>query len=227
MKLIPKYKKYDFAYPVISPGCSGGRQNYTFDDTKCLFRIPNFLKRFEAFKAKREFYPFEDYQVRLRVCTKRNNKVFKGYHRKELLKLEQYGTTGWVEFFNNECASVESRRISFFQEKDTVPKGLLCLIFFRNPNGEYIGDADHWAFLLSLGIHFPKPIIPDSTCCIGWSHTQHKWFGWSHRACFGFGIGDTVETTDHCCYPTLPVGFTASNIYKARWMAEVFAEDVG
>lgn len=34
---------------------------------------------------------------------------------------------------------------------------------------------------------------------LGWSEVQQKWYGWSHRAIFGFGIGDTVEP-GHCAY---------------------------
>lgn len=29
-------------------------------------------------------------------------------------------------------------------------------------------------------------------CSIGFSEKEQKWYGWSHRAMFGFGIGDTM-----------------------------------
>ena len=34
---------------------------------------------------------------------------------------------------------------------------------------------------------------------IGWSKEEQKWYGWSHRAIYGFGIGDSV-TRDSCAY---------------------------
>ena len=43
-------------------------------------------------------------------------------------------------------------------------------------------------------------IKPDSNVfAIGLSEKEQKWYGWSHRAIFGFGIGDTVKKGD-CGY---------------------------
>ena len=50
---------------------------------------------------------------------------------------------------------------------------------------------------------------------IGWSEEEKKWYGWSHRAIYGFGIGDMV-TRDSCAYiPTDPDDFVlcAVNFY--------------
>jgi len=40
-------------------------------------------------------------------------------------------------------------------------------------------------------------------CNIGWSPSQQKWFGWSHRAIYGFTIGSRVKKGD--------AGFVPSN----------------
>ena len=32
--------------------------------------------------------------------------------------------------------------------------------------------------------------------CIGFAPAQNKWYGWSHRAMYGFGIGDEVHEGD-------------------------------
>ena len=37
------------------------------------------------------------------------------------------------------------------------------------------------------------------TCSIGWSEKDQKWYGWSHRAIFGFTIGSKVKKGD-CGY---------------------------
>ena len=34
---------------------------------------------------------------------------------------------------------------------------------------------------------------------LGWSQSQQKWYGWSNRAIYGFGVGSTVEP-GHCAY---------------------------
>lgn len=44
---------------------------------------------------------------------------------------------------------------------------------------------------------------PDHTANIGFNPDEQKWYGWSHRAIFGFGIGHTVKMGD--------AGFSPSN----------------
>lgn len=74
---------------------------------------------------------------------------------------------------------------------------------------------------------------PDSTIKhIGFSPRDQKWYGWSHRAIFGFGIGDEVKKGDVIApdreYPplrgeSLPIGFKAKTLADARRMAAAFA----
>jgi len=111
-----------------------------------------------------------------------------------------------------------------------------------NLQGDYIGDAD-------IAIHLcdNKGILPElsdlehNTCSIGFCEREQKWYGWSHRAIFGFGIGDTVSEGD-CCASSgwsdgltpegepdplvLPVGFTAETLDDAKRMAMAFAASV-
>jgi len=67
--------------------------------------------------------------------------------------------------------------------------------------------AGFQAYLDEHGIN-PERIHPDSySCCIGFSEKEQKWYGWSHRAIYGFGIGDEVKR-GHCAYvPTDPNDF--------------------
>lgn len=41
-----------------------------------------------------------------------------------------------------------------------------------------------------------------SSANIGFSEEEQKWYGWSHRAIFGFGVGDKVKKGDCAYEPT-------------------------
>ncbi len=51
------------------------------------------------------------------------------------------------------------------------------------------GITDHVSSIWEAG----KPI------CIGFNPNEQKWYGWSHRAIFGFGVGDECKKGD-CSY---------------------------
>ncbi len=111
------------------------------------------------------------------------------------------------------------------------------------PTGEYIG-RQKIAYLLCTkrGIK-PELISPDrNVCSIGFSERHQKWYGWSHRALFGFEVGSVVKEDDCTAssgwtdeylaeHPedntALPVGFTAKTMDDAKRMAVAFAESVG
>jgi len=120
------------------------------------------------------------------------------------------------------------------------------------PEGNYIGDS-RTAYRLCK-VRGIKPEIspappcaddsPNTVCSIGFSEQQQKWYGWSHRALYGFGVGDKVTSSDHLCsqsgwtdefleeHPecddvSLPVGFEAKTLKDARKMAIAYAEAVG
>ena len=110
------------------------------------------------------------------------------------------------------------------------------------PDGNYIGNS-RWGHRLVVrrGIK-PEKRTPDSiVCSIGFCEKEQKWYGWSHRAIFGFGVGDTVKEGDCTAesgwtdeylaeHPeedlSLPVGFEAKNLADAKRMAIAFAESV-
>lgn len=122
------------------------------------------------------------------------------------------------------------------------------------PSGAYLGDSK-WAHRLfnRYGVTKPETVPvhvcegdepPEKLCCsIGFNERDQKWFGWSHRAIYGFGIGSVVDSEDHCCATSgwcddylaehpeldtrLPVGFEAKNLDDAKRMAIAFAESVG
>lgn len=41
-----------------------------------------------------------------------------------------------------------------------------------------------------------------NTACIGFSDTEQKWYGWSHRAIYGFTVGSEVKRGDCAYVPT-------------------------
>jgi hypothetical protein len=111
-----------------------------------------------------------------------------------------------------------------------------------NPNGDYIGNPkDAYRLCKKRGIK-PEKIGPESNACsIGFCETEQKWYGWSHRAIYGFGVGDTVKDGDIAAssgwedeyiaeHPemdmSLPVGFTAKTLDDCKKMAIAFSAGV-
>lgn len=81
------------------------------------------------------------------------------------------------------------------------------------------------------------------TACVGFSPKYQKWYGWSYRAIYGFGIGDVVaegditttsgyvedfelEHPDIAFKNVLPIGFKAETLEDAKKMAIAFAAAV-
>ena len=111
------------------------------------------------------------------------------------------------------------------------------------PNGDYLGDPKTARFLVvKRGIRPEKAQPSHNVCSIGFNEAEQKWYGWSHRAIYGFGIGSVVEEGDCCAssgwideylkeHPeadvSLPVGFEAKSLDDAKKMAVAFAESVG
>lgn len=110
------------------------------------------------------------------------------------------------------------------------------------PSGDYIGDPKIARLLCAKrGIRPELRTPPSGVCSIGFSVEENKWYGWSHRALFGFGVGDEVKEGDCCAssgwseeylaeHPeedtSLPVGFKAKNFEDAKRMAIAFAASV-
>ncbi len=111
------------------------------------------------------------------------------------------------------------------------------------PSGDYIGDVETARMLCSERGISPERRTPNSSVCsIGFSDRDQKWYGWSHRAIFGFSVGDVAKEGDCVCssgwtdeylaeHPdedsSLPVGFEARTLCGAKRMAVAFAESVG
>ncbi len=107
-------------------------------------------------------------------------------------------------------------------------------------NNEYVGRIEDFQKYLDRGI-LPETFGNNGVCSIGKSFKDGKWYGWSHRAMFGFEIGNKVKKGD-CCAESgwvegceqykndpyvLPVGFEAKTEEDCKKMAMAFARSVG
>jgi hypothetical protein len=80
-----------------------------------------------------------------------------------------------------------------------------------NDNGHYIGDEEKAEELFQLGIN-PQVSKPgNQVCSIGFREKEQKWYGWSHRSMYGFGVGSVVKKGD--------IAYNACN--EQDWIDEV------
>jgi hypothetical protein len=110
-------------------------------------------------------------------------------------------------------------------------------------DGTLIGSPKDAHYLIDkLGIVPMKEELPNgSKVSIGYSERKRQWFGWSHRAVAGFGIGYVAKSGDCCTVPgvteeylkdhpeadvTVPVGFRVRTMADAKRCAIAFAESV-
>lgn len=113
-----------------------------------------------------------------------------------------------------------NREIWTLEGNDPVELGAVY-----NAKGIYVGDPGTADFLASKGIQ-PEPRTEHSNVCsIGFSPKEQKWFGWSHRAICGFGIGSKVSDGD-CATDGLPIGYEATTLDHAKEIAKAFAAAV-
>jgi hypothetical protein len=70
-------------------------------------------------------------------------------------------------------------------------------------DGSYIGSCKDAEYFEEKGI-MPQAIPGNHVASIGFCKEEQKWYGWSHRAVFGFGIGSKVKKGDCAYKPTDP-----------------------
>jgi hypothetical protein len=119
---------------------------------------------------KKEMELISPYNIK-KVLFQRN---YPGYiYRKELVDDTDYGGDGHLEMVN--CYSVDT--------------------------GHWIGNAKIARMLCKkYGLRNIQKIKPEHcVCSIGFNKEEQKWYGWSHRAIFGFGVGSTCKKGD-CGY---------------------------
>jgi hypothetical protein len=98
------------------------------------------------------------------------------------------------------------------------------------PSGLYIGDSrDAKRLVADRGIQPEISAEGNNVCSIGYSVKDGKWYGWSHRAIYGFKVGSTCKKGD-CHYRARRHGgkgaWVAKTTADAKQMAIDFAEGV-
>lgn len=143
-----------------------------------------------------------------------------------------------AELLSGEANEETAALIRAFSVKDNI-----IVKSAYTPSGDYIGDKRRAHFLITKrGIKPEKSDPEHNVCSIGFCDAEQKWYGWSHRAIFGFGIGAVAEEGDCCTmsgwidsylvdHPeadrSVPIGFEAKTLGDAKIMAIAFAESVG
>lgn len=113
-------------------------------------------------------------------------------------------------------------------------------------DGGYIGTLEEARRLIdNMGIapqlSPPRLGMVEPACCsIGFCAAEQKWYGWSHRACYGFGIGYVAEegheTTagswamedeDEQFDRSVSVGFECKTLDDCKLCAIAYADAVG
>lgn len=99
-------------------------------------------------------------------------------------------------------------------------------------DGHYIGEpafADKLVAKMGIAPELAKPT--NKVCSIGFCEKNRKWYGWSHRAIVGFGLGDKLfdPSVNHAKdTPFVQVGtITIKTLAEAKEAARRFAEYVG
>ena len=80
-------------------------------------------------------------------------------------------------------------------QSDYGGKGTLEMVScYASDTGEWIGDAKTARFLCKKrGLRNLQKTDPSHcVASIGFNSKEGKWYGWSHRAICGFGIGDCI-----------------------------------
>lgn len=78
------------------------------------------------------------------------------------------------------------------------PSGIVEMEVYRNKNGDYVDARQNGKRPGLVKFIEEKEITPElagrthTVCSVGKSAKDGKWYGWSHRALVGFGIGDRI-----------------------------------
>lgn len=81
-------------------------------------------------------------------------------------------------------------------------------IYVSKTDKSYIGlvglEEGILGFIFELELTDLQAINGGSVACVGFCRQSMRWYGWSHRAYFGFGVGDVVKKGDCGYKPSTP-----------------------
>lgn len=82
---------------------------------------------------------------------------------------------------------------------DAAPPTMVRTVGY-NASGHYIGNEENARYICEERGIAPELAKPtDRVCSVGFCEKEQKWYGWSHRAMFGFGVGSVIKRGD-CAY---------------------------
>jgi hypothetical protein len=87
-------------------------------------------------------------------------------------------------------------------EVDGHPTDPDHIVSYSKVDGGYVGGQDFAAVLEDNGICPQRRTLSHNVCSIGYNHIEKKWYGWSHRAIYGFAVGSAVSRGDCGYVPT-------------------------
>ena len=121
-----------------------------------------------------------------RILIEKVPKKSDGINIKEILRERKYLKKGYVI----------RKEIWEFNGEETVMERQAY-----NFNDEYLGESKFaYRLFKNFGINYTeKKSENHCACTIGFSEKENKWYGWSHRAIYGFGIGSECKKGD-CGY---------------------------
>ena len=119
--------------------------------------------------------------------------------------------------------------------------GLNNYVSVYTQDNKYIGTISDLEHFFELGIYNIQAYNNNQVCSIGFNDQEQKWYGWSHRAMCGFGIGHVVKEGN--CEATtgwteeyikehpeenlgMPVGFECKTLDDCKKCAMAFADSV-
>jgi hypothetical protein len=95
---------------------------------------------------------------------------------------------------------------------------------FKELDGLYIGDIAT-AYSMSNLVYLQGADYDSKVVAVGFNKEEKKWYGWSHRGKYGFGIGSTVREGD-IAYNNEIGEWTAETLEDAKQMAIDFARSI-
>jgi len=167
-----------------------------------------------------------------RYCVERIRSIWhsKNYTVALWLVQLQYRTKREYQGHTHVGVNVKPKAFSYFANKNLVARYAyfdeeIFLDHVENLKGDYVGDMNNVLRLIQkYGItEFEKAAYSHNVCSIGFSPRDNKWYGWSHRAIYGFGIGYKV-LQGACEAEYLPVGYTCKTLYHCKQCAIAFAK---
>lgn len=101
-----------------------------------------------------------------------------------------------VVVLKSETDGIFIYQTEFVTDPDNPP---VTLNVAYTPDGLYVGNKEKAEHLRRKGI-VQVECLPDmKVCSIGFNPVEKKWYGWSHRGIYGFGIDSEVVKGD-CAY---------------------------